>query len=401
MAASGKTPPPIPEAARYGGTGLARPAIKWFAGLCAVYGVYVCGAFMALPDSYAVAERLLMVAGQATVAMSLLIPPAAFAGSLDHFDLFGEARAGTRARHWAQLVVIALAAALFSAVGPGLAEALAVRVTGVTLDAVSAAPQRVLDAGRSLIPVTFGLFAVVSGVAGGLIGRMTRRSIWPHLMAFRWLACLALIASFWLPFLVTANVILQGGASPVWIVCLPLALPSVLTGALVWRWCRRHRVVLGTGGRGGRARSREAESFDQVISEVIADDDSGGLRAIGSTETKAEAEAARLAAGIRRVFAPNAGVSSKRVEGIVEAMLEARPSTVTPLGTTDSARGIRAIAGDFCSSWLALATGLVMVSPLGGVPSSVVSAGVAGFLGALAILALGRHNDTTRMAVAN
>lgn len=401
MAASYKTPPPIPEAARYSGTGLARPAIKWFAGLCAVYGAYLCGAFMALPDSYGVAERLLMVAGQATVAMSLLIPPAAFAASLDHFDLFGEARAGTRARHWAQLVVLALAASLLAAVGPDFAEALAVRVTGVPQDAVPAAPERVLEAGRSLIPVTFGLFAVVSGAAGGLIGRLTRRSSWPDVMAFRWLACLALLASFWVPFLVTANLILQRGASVVWIICLPLVLPSLCTGVMVRWWWRRNGPVPGTAGRGRTARSEEAEAIDQVLSEVIADDGSGGLRAIASAGTKAEEEAALLAASIRRVVAPDAGVSQKRVHGIVTAMLEAPSSRAPRAATTESPRGNRAVVGGFCSSWMVLAAGLVMVSPLGGVPPSVASAVIAGFLGSMAILVLGRRNDRTRMAVAS
>lgn len=381
--------------------GLARPAIKWFAGLCALYAAYVCGAFMALSDSDTLVERLFMVGGQATVAMSLLIPPAAFAASLDHFDLFGEAKAGTRARHWAQLVVLALAAFVLSAVGPDLAEALAVRVTGVPLEAVPAAPERVLEAGRSLIPVSFGLFAVVSGVAGGLTGRLTRRSRWPHVMAFRWLACLALLASFWVPFLVTTNLILQRGVSPVWIVCLPLALPSMLTGALVWCLWRRDRLVPRTARRGRTARSAEAESIDQVLSEVIADDDTGGLRAIPSTGTEVEAEAARLAASIRRVVAPDAGVSDRRVQGIVNAMLEAPRSTAPRPATADSPRGNRAVVGDFCSAWIALAAGLVMVSPLGGVPPSVVSAAVAGFLGSMAILVLGRRNGGTRVAVAS
>jgi len=58
------------------------------------------------------------------------------------------------------------------------------------------------------------------------------------------------------------------------------------------------------------ARSAEAESIDQVLSEVIADDDTGGLRAIASTGTEVEAEAARLAASIRRVVAPDAGVTA-------------------------------------------------------------------------------------------
>ena len=401
MTASRRTPPPIPEAARYSGMGLARPAIKWFAGLCALYAAYLCGSFITLSEGDTLIERLFMVGGQATVAMSLLIPPAAFAASLDHFDLFGEAKAGTRARHSAHLVGLALVACLLSAAGPTLAEALAAGFSGVPLDAVPAAPERVLEAGRSLVPVTIGLFAVVSGVAGALIGRLTRRSSWRHLMAFRWLAGLVLVASFWFPFLVTANLILQRGASAVWIVCLPLALPSVLTGALVWWWWRRDRLIPGIAGRGRTARSREAESLDQVLSEVIADDDSGGLRAIESTGVKAEAEATRLAATIRRVVAPSAAVSQKRVQGIVTAMLEAHRSTTPDLQATASPRGYGAILGDICSSWIVLGAGLVMISPLGGLPPSVVSAAIAGFLGSMAILVLGRRNHTTRTAVAS
>lgn len=401
MAASRRIPPPpIPGTARYSGMGLARPAIKWFGGLCAVYGAYACGAFIGLSDGYSVGERLLMVAGQATVAMSVLISPAVFAASLDHFDLFGEATAGTMARHWTQLVVLASAACLLSAAGPTFAEALAARVSGVPLDAVPAAARRVLDTGRRLIPVTLGLFAVVSGVAGGLVGRLTRRSSWPNLGAVRWFACLALLATFWFPFLVTANLVLQRSASVVWIVCLPLALPSALTAAMAW-WCRRRELPIGTAGGGKRARPREAESLDETLSKVIADDELGGLGAMSSAGTKAEAEATRLAAGIRRVVAPRVAVSQERAQGIVKAMLEASPSTAPRAWATDSPRRNRATLGDFCSSWIVLAAGLVMVGPLGGVPPSFVSAAIAGFLGAMGLLVLGRRRHTPRMAVAN
>ena len=400
MTAFGKTPPPIPGTARYSGVGLVRPAIRWFVGLCAVYGAYVCGAFIGLSDGHSVGERLLMLAGQATVAMSVLIPPAVFAASLDHFDLFGEAMAGTRARHWTQLVVLASVACLLSAAGPTFAEALAAVVSGVPLDAVPAAAQPVLDTGRGLIPVTFGLFTVVSGVAGGLIGRLTRRSGWPNLGAIRWFACLALVASFWFPFLVTANLVLQHSASLVWIVCLPLGLPSALTAAMAW-WCRRREPAVGTAGGGKRRRSREAESLDETLSKVIASDERGELGAMSSAGTKAEMEAVRLAAGIRRVVAPRAAVSQKRVRGIVEAMLEVPPSTAPRAWATDVPRGNGAILGDFCSSWIVLAAGLVMVGPLGGVPPSLVSAAFAGFLGAMGLFVLGRHRYAPRMAVAS
>lgn len=400
MAASRRTPPPIPGTARYSGIGLARPAIKWFAGLCAVYGAYVCGAFLGLSDGYSAAERLLMVAGQATVAMSVLIPPAVFAASLDHFDLFGEAMAGTRARHWTQLVVLASVACLLSAAGPTFVEALAAVVSGVPLDAVPAAAQPVLDTGRGLIPVAFGLFAVVSGVAGGLFGRLTRRSGWPNLGAVRWLACLALVASFWFPFLVTANLVLQRSASVVWIVCLPLALPLALTATMAW-WCRRREPAVGIAGDEKRARSREAESLDKTLSKVIANDELGGLDTMSSAGAKAEVEAVRLAAGIRRVVAPRAAVSQNRVRGIVEAMLEVPPSTAPRAWATDASRGNRAILGDFCSSWIVLAVGLVMVGPLGGVPPSLISAAVAGFLGAMGLFVLGRRRYTLRIAVAS
>ena len=393
-------PPPIPGTARYSGVGLARPAIKWFAGLCAVYGAYVCGAFLGLSDGYSAGERLLMLAGQATVAMSVLIPPAVFAASLDHFDLFGEAMAGTRARHWTELAVLASVACLLSAAGPPFAEALAAVVSGVPLDAVPAATQRVLDTGRGLIPATFGLFAVVSGVAGGLIGRLTRRSGWPNLSAVRWFACLALVASFWFPFLVTANLVLQRSASVVWIVCLPLALPSALTAAMAW-WCRPREPAVGTAGGGKRGRSLEAESLDETLSKVIAGDDLGELDAMSSAGTEAEAEATRLAAGIRRSVAPRAAVSQKRVQGIVEAMLEASASTAPTPWATDLPRGNRAILGDFCSSWIVLATGLIMVGPLGGVPPSLGSAAIAGFLGAMGLFVHGRRGHAPRMAVAS
>ena len=197
-----------------------------------------------------------------------------------------------------------------------------------------------------------------------------------------WFASLALIASFLVPFLASVNAIVHHGASPIWIIAGPLAFPLLLTGALAWH--QRRNVVF-------RARSDalDPEVMDRIISEVA-----GGLEpgVDAPARTESEAEVAQLAAAIRHVAAPQATMSEARVEQVVADILAKSPAPAPMRPDAWRPRIAAGTVGIFCAAWACLAAGLLIVSPLGGVPPSVVSAVAVGFLGSAGVLWIGRRS---------
>ena len=328
-----------------------------------------------------------MVSGPTTVALSLLISPATFAAALDRFDLLGEKAPGIRSRNWAHLALCGLGAYMLSALGPIIAVSLLPVVRGQPPETAPEA-QSVLELGRLLTPFVMAILAIVSGVAGALVGRVTSRWGPRRRGTLRWFACLALIASFWLPFLITTNLIVHRGVPAVWIIMGPLALPFILTAVVAWREC----------GRAG-TRSIHPEFLDQVVSAVIEADkqDESCIETLPHTEP--ELEMAHLVAGIRRVAAPDATISESRVQEIVTAMVAASPGTAPKRSAARWPTATLSKVGEFCSSWACLAVGLLIVSPLGGVPPSVVSAVTVGFLGSAGIFFLARRVEALSMTV--
>ena len=340
----------------------------------------------------------MMISGTATLAMSLLVSPAVFAAALNDFDLLGKMVPGTRTRHWACLVLWALGAYLLSAVGQTLALSLVAVAGGEPLEAVPAAPKPVLALARSLMPFSFGIFAIVSGVAGALVGEVTRRRDFQYLSALRWLACLVLIASFGFPFLVTANLIGHRGLPVASIVWCPLALPLILTGLLA-RWhCGGFGVPLGHQNRRMRATLAEGESLDRILSNVIEANGHDGSSLGEEAHTEAELEMAYLAASIRRVAASSATIPETRVQEIVEALVAASPLAQGSSVSRAPSRKL-AVGGEFSSAWICLTAGLLVISPLGGVPANVVSAAIVGLLGSAVIVFLRSRNEIAPMTV--
>ena len=204
-----------------------------------------------------------------------------------------------------------------------------------------------------------------------------------------WFASLALIASFLVPFLASVNAIVHHGASPVWIIAGPLALPLLLTGALAWHQRRNIGFRVGAGRFRARSDALDPEVMDRIISEVA-----GGLEpgVDAPARTESEAEVAQLAAAIRHVAAPQATMSEARVQQVVADILAKSPAPAPMRPDAWRPRIAAGTVGIFCAAWACLAAGLLIVSPLGGVPPSVVSAVAVGFLGSAGVLWIGRRS---------
>ena len=196
------------------------------------------------------------------------------------------------------------------------------------------------------------------------------------------------MASFLFPFLATTDSIAQHGTSPIWIILNPLAIPLLLTAFLAVR--ERHALGLrpGTWFRRADPTTLDPRSLDRIITRITGDPDSTiDLRDL----TEPEREMATLATAIHRIAAPRATLSESRVQEIVTALVEASPGTSPEASRPRRSWLEPTVLGGFCTSWTCLAAGLLIVSPLGGVPTSVVSAAVVGFLGSVGIVLVARR----------
>ena len=370
------------SAARPAAAGFARLAGTWFLGLSGLYTLYMLTALMGLPDESTSLGRLVMVAGPMTFALSLLIASAAFAAARDRFDLSGSETPGTRALGWVLLVAFALVAYMLSAFGPTIAVSLVAATQGTPPESAPAAPG---SSSRRLVPCfrsRWGFSPYVSGCAGALIGHVTRGWRSRKRDVAHWFACLALVTSFLLPLLIATSFILNRGSSVVWIILGPLFLPTLLTAFLAWR--ERHALGVRIGrGLARAADSVNAKSLDRIVSAVARDSE---LDLDTVAHTRHEREMAHLASAIRRIAAPPATLSERRTSEIVRT-LQTAPATAVP--TTTGRKKLRldlTRIGGFYTGWTCLAAGLLLVSPIGGVPMSVVSAVAVGFAGSAGIV---------------
>ena len=366
----------------------ARLAGTWFLGLSGLYALYMWTAFVGLRAETTTLGRLVMVAGPMTLALSLLIAPAVFAAARDRFDLTGCQTPGTRARQWVLLVAFALAAYVLAAFGPTITESLVDARQGTPPEPAPATPG-ILQLVRSVLPVTIGLLTIVAGCAGALVGQVTRgwRSPWRDVA--HWFACLALVASFLVPLLIATSFILNRGSSVVWIILGPLFLPTFLTALLAWR--ERHALGIRIGrGFASAASAVDAESLDRIVSAVAQDSE---LDLDTVALTRQEREMAHLASAIRRIAAPAATLSESMAKEIVMALQTAR-APAEPTTTRKKLQLELTRIGGFYTGWTCLAAGLLLVSPIGGVPMSVVSAVAVGFVGSAAIVWIASRRPT-------
>ena len=360
----------------------------WFLGLTGIYLLYAWSVFLGLGGETPFLERVTMALGPSTFAFALLISPSLFASSIGQTDGPEMSPGRALARCWAFFALFAGVAYLLSIIGTGIATSLTSPVPGDASEMFAPPPAPpALETTRILIPFAISACVPLFGVAGILIGHITSwwRTLWRN--TARWLFGVTLMASFLLPFLATMNAIAQHGTPPIWILINPLAIPLLLTSVLVVR--ERHALGLSLGTRWRRARTQvDPEWLDRVVAQITGDPDSV-VDPRGLTEP--EREIAALAAAIRRIAGPRATLSESRVREIVAAITAASPARAPEAVKPRRSAFRPAVLGGFCTSWTCLAVGLVIVGPLGGVPTSVASAAIAGFLGSAGILLVARR----------
>ena len=390
---------PCPESiARSADTSLARTAAVWFIGLSGLYVLYASWSYPSLAAHTSSVQAIIMLSGQTTVAMSLLLVPSVFAAALDKFHPLDGTGPRTRLRGWAQVALMGLLAYLLSRFGPNVFRAFMQLVRGEPSEATPTIAPQVIEAAQEVLPTAIGIFVVVAGVAGSLVGELAAGLNPTARRVLRWLGCLILMASFFFPLMATRP-ILRSGSVGLWILWSPLAFPVIVTGATgLWQWRRRAASLLPHPRRGESDITRE--SLDRIVSGVIAADvnKTSDLGAIA--RTKAESEVAHLAYGVRRALAPRSTVSEARVRKIVEVLSDPGRSEATGVTPSLDARWSPAGLADFCISWACLSVGLLIVGAFGGVPPSVALAAAAGLVGALAIIPLA-HRIGARTGMAS
>ena len=379
------TPPPD-SPPRVGPSDLARLTGSWLLGLAGIYLLYGWIAGLGLEGNREFLERVTMIMGPFSIAFALLVSPALFAAGIGQMNWLERDPGQLLARCWTLFAVFAGVAFLLSTVGAAVAPSLTSPVAPPPPNAPATSPPPPLELARQLIPVSLAFFVLISGIAGILIGHITSRWRTPWCNSARWISGVTLMASFLLPFLATADAIAQHGTSPIWIIVNPLALPLVFTSALAVRERDALGLRLGTWWRRANRNRLDPELVDRIVTRVTRDPDSGMAGLTGP-----EREMATLATAIRRIAGPRATLSESRVQEIVTAIVKASPAKAPDTERSRWSWFEPSVLGGFCTSWTCLAVGLLIVSPLGGVPISVIPAVAVGFLGSAGILVLARR----------
>lgn len=368
--------------------GFSRSVCLWLLALAGIYLSYGLTVFLGLQGDFVFLERVTMVLVPSPVAFALLVSPSLFAAAVGQIDGPDRNPGRMLARCWVVFAIFAVVAYLLSTVGTMVAASVTSPVPHPPPETAAVSRPPGVELARRSIPVAIATFVLFSGVAGTLIGYLTSRWRAPWRNIGRWTTGVALMASFLLPLLATGRATAQHGTSPIWIILNPLAIPLLLTSVLALRERDALDFRLGSWWRRINPKALNPESVDRIITSVTGDPDSPvdprGL-------TQPEREMATLATAIRRIAAPRAVVSESRAREIVAAVVEASPAK-----TPEESRPRRSwfepsVLGGFCTSWTCLAAGLLIVSPLGGVPVSVVSAAVVGFLGSAGIVLVARR----------
>jgi hypothetical protein len=367
------------------GVGFASAAVRWFLGLSGLYVLYASGTFFGLDDDFRMVNRLGMMLGS-TTALSLLVAPASFAAAALGPIFQGRDHRRVR-RQIVQLALLALGAYTLYGLGPKLSSGL------LSLDSYPppemAAASRIVESARFWVPSTIAVFTVLAGVAGELTSRVTEWWNPERRITITWLSCLGLFLSFWVPFLLTANLILNRDIAPAWILPASLLLPIVLIAGTVWQLADDLRLLGVLRRPVGKADSydpRLIDHVDRAVNPPVGGSDEPPVGAVAAT--RAELEMIHLAKGLRSVVGPSANLSPQHLDEIVNNLLDAPQTDATKPTIGQRARdqiaGL-ATVGQFCTNWACLALVLLMVGMLGGVPPNLALAGLAGLLGSVVI----------------
>ncbi len=193
-----------------------------------------------------------------------------------------------------------------------------------------------------------------------------------------------------MPFLLTANLIMNRGVAPAWILPGSLLLPASVIAVAAWWLTADLRLPSAFRQRGAKADSYDPRHLDRVDRAVNPPAGGPEEPLVATAATRAELEMIHLAKGIRSVVGPSANLSPQHVDEIVNSLLEAPDTeaakpTIAQRARDRIARPRPSAVGQFCTNWACLALVLLMVGMLGGVPPNLALAGLAGLLGSVVI----------------
>lgn len=367
--------------------GLVGSAVRWFLGLSALYILYAASAAFSVNDGLRVADRIGAIVGPTTAALSLLVAPATFAATIGNPPPPGTCGPRVVGRYAAKLVLLGLCAFGMCAFGPWFSSVF-LPTELYSLSDLAPASRQVLESARVMVPTTIAVFAVLSGVAGALIGRVTvwwnsrRRTL------KTWLSWLTLFLSFWVPFLLAANLILRGVIPVVWILVGPLLFPSLLVVVFAFVVFADLRRTVSLVGRLVKFSSHDPPDLDRVDHAVNPRDDAERAGFLGVTDaTRSEQEMIQMAKGIRQVVAGDANLSPQRLDEITKVLLDASASKKTTVVRRGRRRTDQLVwVGGLLAVWTCFASGVLMVGMLGGAPPDLGLAGLVGLLGSAVIL---------------
>ena len=361
--------------------GFARLAGTWLGGLVGLYAIYALIAFSRLEPQIPDAHRAIMVLGPTTMAAALLVSAATFAASATRFDLLTARDPMHRRVYWAQLALFGVGSYLLVAVGAPLVRSMLPGAGDLPAD--SLLPSARASDLRLLFPAPFGVFAVLSGIVGALVGRITSRSVRKHSGAVPWLACFGLVGAFAASFLATSTLIVQGGFPSAWIIIGPLTVPLIAVAALARRDDLGPRSLFRTAEETVESDPLDPDTVDEILSRVIDSTRTKGGRQTATT-TPAEDRVAHLTGSIRAVAGTRARMSPAQVSGIVEHLVTrgGEPTQAVPKMRFRT----RVAMGELCAVWVSLAAGYLVVGSMGGLMPSVSAAVIAGIVGSVVAL---------------
>ena len=338
-------------------------------------------AFSRLEPQIPDAHRAIMVLGPTAMAVALLVSAATFAASAVRFDLLTARDPMRRRVYWAQLALFGLGSYLLVAIGVPLARSMLPGAGDLPADSFLPSA-RALNL-RLLVPVPFAVFAVLSGVVGALVGRISSRSVLRHAGAIPWLACFGLVGAFAASFLGTSSLIVQGGMPSAWIIIAPLTVPLIAVAALA-RWEDRDpRSLFRPDEETVESDPLDPDAVDEVLSRVIDSPHTKGDPRIATT-ISAEDRMAHLTGSIRDVAGSRARMSPAQVSGIVDHLVTQDDERTQPVAKTRLRT--RATMGELCAVWVSLAAGSLVVGSIGGLMPSISAAVIAGIVGSVVAL---------------